>query len=334
MNKRLDYTKVNFNASLFYKELERSGVQLSYIGTTEVVNAVYKKHKELLYDVSTSTCSFPAGWIASDKYFTKKILKLAEIPVAPGNIFNMETKKQALRYAQRVGFPVVIKPLTGSHGEYVYPGIDTRQELDEKIERICEEKVGAGYFLLEKHIFGEEYRIFATMHHFIAGVHRTPANITGDGKQSILALIQAENYRRMNPRNNCLCEIKMDEVVFDHLEKQGLTIDHVPKKGQKVTLRLSTNVSKGGNCVGVTDHIHSSVKKLAQKILASIPGLSFCGIDLICQDIRKNIDTQNFVVCEINPVPGLSLHALPEKGKKINVARVIRKIMFPEIKKA
>jgi hypothetical protein len=44
-------------------------------------------------------------------------------------------------------------------------------------------------------------------------VEREPANIIGDGIHTIRELIDQENYRRMHPRNSCLCEIWIDDIA-------------------------------------------------------------------------------------------------------------------------
>lgn len=324
--------KLDFNTGLFLQELRKRKVRISPIGSTKVYKASYKDHTELICDLNVSTTSFPAGWITGDKFYTKKILQHAGIPVAEGKVFTYAAKQDALGYAKKLGFPLVLKPAQGTHGDYVYVGIDSPEELQKKIDVLTEEYIGNGYYLIEKYLPGEEYRIFYTENDFFAVVHRLPAHITGDGKQSIFALIKNENYNRMNPRKNCLCEIRFDDILFDHLEKTGKNIDDVPKKGEVVQLRLSSNVSKGGNCYDVTGQTHPSVKKLAKKILSTIAGLSYVGIDLICKDIRISLQKQNYFVCELNPVPGLSLHCAPEKGLPQNTPGALVNLLFPESK--
>jgi len=252
------------------------------------------------------------------------------LPVVEGQAFFCTQKKQALKYARKIKFPVVLKPTTGGHGDYVYSGIDSIDTLSEKIDILIDEYISPnGYFLVEKHLPGNEYRIFYSPKLF-AIVHRVPANITGDGENSIINLIQAENYRRMNPRQNCLCEIKLDDILFDHLESQQLSITDIPKKNQNIQLRLSSNVTKGGNCYDVTFKTHQTVTDLAKKVLNSIPHLQYLGMDLICEDISKPLHKQSHAICELNPAPGLSLHLKPEKGRSKNVAKALANLLFPQ----
>ncbi|KKQ89632.1 MAG: UDP-N-acetylmuramyl tripeptide synthase [Candidatus Curtissbacteria bacterium GW2011_GWC2_38_9] len=221
-----------------------------------------------------------------------------------------------------------MKPTISSHGENVIMDINSVRDLKIAIVTFLSKYNQSAYFLIEKQFEAKEYRIFVTQSGFIAAVERTPANITGDGKSTIRKLIKVENYRRMNPRNTCLCKIAIDDISKNHLKKQGLSFSATPTKGQKVFLRKNSNVSTGGNCYDVTDSMHLSYKKLAKAILNAL-NVPFVGIDLLCSDISKNMD--DYKVCELNSAPGLSLHMMPEKGKSRDVANAIVDVIFPPV---
>jgi cyanophycin synthetase len=325
--------KLDFNTNLFWSELKKAGIQLQKFEDPSLILASKGKHKELLYDLANSRSSYTSSWIASDKFLTKKVLQQHNIPVAKGEVFHIVQVKEAMKYAENIGFPVVIKPVTDGQGNFVYSQIDTAEELQQRIDFFAKEYLGKPYFILEKHIPGEEYRIFISESGFLAAVHREPAAVKGDGTHSLIQLIQIENYQRLNPRTTCLCEIKLDDVLFDYLDKHQLSLDYVPKKSEVVELRPNSNVSKGGNCIDVTEKVHSSVRKLAKQVLAAMGNLAFVGLDLICADISKPLRNQTHVICELNPFPGLSLHSLPAVGKSRNVAAEVAQLVFPEAKK-
>jgi D-alanine-D-alanine ligase-like ATP-grasp enzyme len=333
MIRRFNYSKVSFNAGLLVKEMTKREIKVKLIGDTEVIKAQYKKHKELLYDIHSSPLSYPLGWIVNDKFFTKQWLQKYKIPTAPGYFFTINDVNSALKYAQKLGFPVILKPTVGSHGDNVWTNIKSTRDLKEIISTFKDKGIHNGYFLIERQFKGNEYRVFITKNDFIATVQRIPANVIGDGKNTLLSLIQKENYRRMNPRTTCLCEIRLDDIAFDYMEKHNLTLDDVPKKGERVFLRGNSNVSTGGNCYDVTNTIHPSIKKLAKKILNIFTNLPYIGFDLICRDITQKLIKDSYIVCELNSAPGLSLHMLPEKGKPRNVAGVLVNLLFPETKK-
>lgn len=319
---------LDFNQSLLHTELKRRGYKIRPIESTSLFFAQKGRKRELLYDIATNTTTFAAGWVASDKVLSKLLLQYANIPVPEGNFFTQENKQEAVFFAEKIGFPVVLKPTTGTHGDSVFPLIESKEELVQKIALFARERVGNGYYLVEKHIKGEEYRIFATNKGYIAVVHRTPASIVGDGINTVLGLIQIENHKRMSPRTTCLCEIKLDAVLFDTLEKKNIALDSIPHKNEKVLLRPSSNVSMGGDCEACTSTVHSSVKTLVNKVFDAIPGLSIVGIDLLCEDISRSLTKQLHAICELNTSAGLSLHMLPSKGKPDNVSAKLADVMF------
>jgi cyanophycin synthetase len=310
-----DNSMADYNHGLLLGEMRKRGVKLEPIGNTGVVEAKFDDRKELLFGLTLSSSSYTSAWIASDKFYSKKFLKHIGIPTPEGGIFPVDDRESIIAYADRLGYPLVLKPLTGSHGDYVYPHIDSVAELRQVLVLISREYLNEKHLLIEEHLEGREYRLFVTRKNFFAAVNRVPANVIGDGRLSLNRLIEKENQRRMNPRTNCLCTIKLDDVLRNHLGKQGLTLDKVPKKGEKVRLRHSSNVCMGGNCLDVTDQADLSVKKFAFDILENLTGLAFLGIDLICEDISKPLKSQHYGVCELNCSPGLSLHTVPEIGK-------------------
>ena len=65
----------------------------------------------------TSETSSIAVDIASDKDLTTRLLGAAGLPVPKQE--SVRTAEQAAKFARRIGFPVVVKPLDGNHGRGV-----------------------------------------------------------------------------------------------------------------------------------------------------------------------------------------------------------------------
>lgn len=305
---------MEFNTGLLHKALEKRGIQLHQISNTPVFRLSYQGKQELLYETTTNTTTFAAGWAANDKFLAKQLLIRAGISVPAGHFFPSGSRAEALAYAKSLGFPVVAKPTQASSGDWVYPLLESLQETERAIERLEERITDGAYYVIEQHIFGEEYRLFVTDDGFFAAIHRSPPAITGDGRQTIRELITEENERRTHPRTTSVGTIKIDSVLHDALAKKQLTPDSVLQEGQTVQLRPSTNVSKGGFSEDVTDSVHPSVRELSHAVLAAVPGLTVCGIDCIVPDISKPLAGQTYAVIELNTMAGLSLHVLPGRG--------------------
>ena len=74
----------------------------------------------------TSETSSIAVDIASDKDLTTRLLGAAGLPVPKQE--SVRTADQAVRAAERIGYPVVVKPLDGNHGRGVC--LDLQDEAD------------------------------------------------------------------------------------------------------------------------------------------------------------------------------------------------------------
>lgn len=307
--------------------MKRRRVKLNRLRKTHIVQTKLGDHREVFYDIYSNLISYTKGLMIDDKYYAKNYLALHGFPVNQGRVFKKKDLKNGLLYAQEIGFPVVLKPVMSSHGDHVYMDIKSKKDLSLIIKEFTSQYLGDPYYLIEKQFTGEEFRLFITKNNFFAAVHRIPANIRGDGKHTISQLVKKENFRRMHPRNNCLCMILLDSESEKFLKTNGLSIKYVPKESEVVQLRRNSNVSTGGNCFDVTDTVHDSYIKFAKKVLKTL-NAPFIGIDLMTKDISKK--TGDYVICELNSAPGISLHMMPEMGVSRDVASAISDVMFPE----
>lgn len=324
-----NFYQLSFNARLLLKEMVSRGVRLRRVRKTHLVRAKYKDHQEMLYDIYSNLMPYTRGIVVDDKYYAKQFLISHEFSVNPGAVFRAEEVANAFSYAKKIGFPVVVKPTMSSHGDMVYMDIKTKKELVLAMKAFSRFFSGDVYVLLEKQYAGEEYRLFITKNNFFAAVHRLPARVVGDGNHNLRQLIQRENYRRMHPRNTCLCKIYIDNQAIKFLREHRHTLAYKPKPAEVVQLRSNSNVSTGGNCFDITDEVHPFYRRLAKDILTAL-AVPFVGIDLLCKDVSK--PAKDYAICELNSAPGLSLHMMPEEGKSHDVAGAIADVIFPETK--
>ncbi len=83
-------------------------------------------HAKRIRATMTSATSAIAVDIASDKDLTTSLLGAAGLPVPKQEM--MRTADAAVRAAERIGYPVVLKPLDGNHGRGVI--LDNENEAD------------------------------------------------------------------------------------------------------------------------------------------------------------------------------------------------------------
>src|SRR5699024_8329874 len=141
--------------------------------------------------------------------------------------------------------------------------------------------------IVEEYIPGEEYRIYVLNGKVIAALNRIPANIIGNGKNTIRELIREKNIKRKQIPSVRRRPIKIDEEVKRNVKKYNYTFNSILNNGEQIFLRKTSNLSAGGDPIDVTDQLTDEVKKVAVNAAKAIPGLTECGVDLIV-DSRSN----------------------------------------------
>jgi cyanophycin synthetase len=273
---------------------------------------------------------YTATIIAGSKSLTKQLLKRANISVPHGHHFPSEAVDEIADCANTVtSYPVVVKPSFGVQGENVFTGLTSSHEVRAAVQAIVNQS-GHQELIVEEFFPESEFRVFITARGNFAALHREPASVVGDGVHSIEALANWQSYQRTHPRINCLCEIALDAEAAHYLKRQGLTFNSIPPLGQRIYLRGSSNVKKGGIPSDVTDLVHPSVVEICARALRAIPGLPYAGIDFMCRDIREAQDSKSYRILELNSVPGIGIHMAPGRGRPRNVAGMIVDMIFPE----
>jgi uncharacterized radical SAM superfamily Fe-S cluster-containing enzyme len=70
---------------------------------------------------------------------------------------------------------------------------------------------------------------------------------------------------------------------------------------------------------------------IAREILQKL-ALPYVGIDFMTKDISKKQTKKSYIICELNTMPGLSLHTHEETGRAKNVAGALIDLIYPETK--
>ena len=323
--------KLHTNQRLLVIEMQSRGINVNIIyKDIELIKAEYGKHIEWILDRDSSITPYSVSIICGDKYITKKILEQNGISVPIGEKFLPNEWELSVLYAKKIGFPVVVKPVFGSHGDNIYMDIGSEKELKDIVYNVYA-KILRTSFIVEKQFDGKEYRVFLTKEGNYAVLHREPAHIIGDGEHTILELIEMENGKRKE-RINCLCPIAIDEITEMYMRKNNISMEYIPKKQEKVYLRHNSNVAKGGLCIDYTDKIHRSVLENCKRILDTFSGLSYVGIDYMSKDIEANQTSDMYNIVEVNTVPGIHMHMRPSEGEPRNVAKYMVDMIFPETK--
>lgn len=295
------------------------------LNNRSLVQLGYGVNQKRIQATIASTTSSLAVEIACDKEDTKNLLEAAEIPVPRGRIcYDEEDLKAA---ADKLGYPLVTKPVNGNHGKGATTDLKNWDELLEGFEDA--KKYGRG-IIVERFISGYDHRALVIDYKFICAARRTPAAVTGDGKSTIQELINEVNRdpRRGYGHEKVLTQITIDSFTQGILDDKKLTLDSVLPSGEELWLKPTANLSTGGTATDVTDHVHPSNIFMCERI-ARIIGLDICGIDIIAKDLSIPFSESGGAIIEVNAAPGFRMHLDPTDGLPRNVAEPVIDMLYP-----
>ncbi len=290
-----------------------------------LVQLGYGINQKRIQATIASTTSSIAVELACDKEETKNLLEASEIPVPRGRIvYNEEELKAAI---DRIGYPVVTKPVDGNHGKGATTNI--RNWEDALVGLQAAKKYGRAV-ICEKFILGRDYRALVVNYKFVAAALRTPAAVIGDGLHTIQELIDIVNSdpRRGYGHEKVLTAIKIDDFTLDMLKKKGYALETIIEAGEELWLKPTANLSTGGTATDVTDYVHPSNIFLFERI-ARIIGLDICGIDIMASDLSTPLHENGGAVLEVNAAPGFRMHLDPTEGLPRNVAEPVIDMLYP-----
>ena len=307
------------------KEAQMLGIPWMHLETCDLFQLGYGKYQKRVQAALTSNTNIIGVELACDKEKTKKILASMGIPVPLGmTIYSFNELKDAI---DKLGYPIVIKPLNGNHGRGITIDIQDWEHAGIGYDRAREISKGV---IVEHFYQGRDHRILVVNHKVVAVAERVPAHVVGDGIATIAALVERENQdpRRGEGHDNMLTKIELDDSTAEMLSRQGWTLDTILAAERICYLRATANLSTGGIAIDRTDEIHPDTLWLAERV-SHIIGLDVAGIDVITTDITKTLAEVDGTIVEVNAAPGLRMHISPCQGVGRNVAAPILNMLFP-----
>ncbi len=290
-----------------------------------LVQLGYGVHQKRIQATTTANTNMIAVDIAGNKHATKTLLGDMGVPVPKGyRIREIEDLEETV---ERVGFPVVIKPLDGNHGKGATVGIKTLEDAQIAWEKA---KEYSRWVIVEKQLQGSDFRALIVNNRLIAVAERVPAHVTGDGKNTIQKLIDETNSdsRRGYGHENVLTQIDIDNQTLRCLRKAGYELDTVLSKNERLFLKTTANISTGGTAIDVTDEVHPENVFLFERI-ARIIGLDVAGVDVIAPNVSEPLRENGGGIIEVNAAPGFRMHLSPSEGIGRNVAEHVIDMLFP-----
>jgi len=264
--------------------------------------------------------------LASDKEETNQILRDLGLPVPAQYL--VQRARDAVRAAQRIGGPVVTKPLAGNHGRGVSIRLSSPEEVEAGFDKAAE--YGRNV-VVESYLEGFDHRLLVIDGELIAAAKRIPGHVIGDGQHTVAELVDIVNQdpRRGIGHEKVLTRIEIDPQAERLLARLGYDVNTVPADGEVVYLRATANLSTGGTAIDVTDEIHPDNRDMAIRAIQAI-GLDIGGVDFLTSDITRSYREVGGGICEINAGPGFRMHVAPSEGQPRDVAGPVIDMLFPE----
>lgn len=307
------------------EEAVNRGIPYIRLNDQSLVQLGYGVHQKRIQATTTANTNMIAVDIAGNKHATKTLLGDMGVPVPKGyRIRSIDDLEDTL---ERVGFPAVIKPLDGNHGKGATVGIKSLEEAQVAWEKA---KEYSRWVIVEQQLQGSDFRALVVNNRLIAVAERVPAHVVGDGKKTVQELIDETNSdpRRGYGHENVLTQIDVDNQTLRCIRKAGYELDSVLKKGEKLFLKTTANISTGGTAIDLTDEVHPENVFLFERI-ARIIGLDVAGVDVIAPNVSEPLRENGGGIIEVNAAPGFRMHLAPSEGIGRNVAEHVIDMLFP-----
>ncbi len=286
-----------------------------------LVQLGYGRAQRRIWTAETDQTSAIAETISRDKALTKRLLKQCGIPVPEGILAH--SAQEAWQAAQKLGLPVVVKPLSGNHGRAVFINLNQQHEIETAWDIAAQEDSNV---IIERHIDGQEHRLLVVGDKLVAAARGEIAAISGNGVATIRTLIDEQintDPRRGDSEAHPLNRIRIDSACQLELQRQGYDADDIPPAGKNIIIQRIGNVA-----FDITEQVHPETAALVV-LAAKVIGLDIAGIDLVVSDISRPLAEQNGAVVEVNAGPGLLMHLKPAHGEPRPVGPAIVDHLFP-----
>lgn len=239
--------------------------------------------------------------ISSNKFLSANLLRDAGLPAA----IHLQVLSQdaAIVAANRLGWPVVVKPIDRDRGEGVTVNVCSDLQV---IAAFQKAKALSRSVLIERQVAGVCHRVLVARGQVRIAAKRLPKSVKGDGSKTVRELIdQANAAENLRPPWLRLKPFPLDTIALACLASIDLRTDSVPAKDSIVPLRPIQTSEWGGVTEDLTDRIHPENASIAIKA-ARLFGLSVAGIDIISADITRPWYETRAIINEVNFSPLLS----------------------------
>lgn len=284
-----------------------------------------KFQKRIRATITSQTTDIAVA-LSCDKKATNQLLEDLGLPVPKQRM--IRSAHEAVAAAKRLGYPVVVKPLDANHGRGISINLNTDSEVEQAFTIAREH---SRVVLVEKYITGMDHRMLVVDGKLVAVAKRVPGHVVGDGKHTILQLVDIVNSdpRRGVGHEKVLTKIELDHQAQTLMQAANYTENTILKANEIFYLRSTANLSTGGTAIDMTDIVHPDNRYMAERAVRAI-GLDVGGVDFITPDITASYHEVGGAIVEVNAAPGFRMHISPSEGQPRDVSKAVIDMLFPE----
>ena len=309
------------------KAAEEREVPYLRLNKYSLVQFGHGRYQQRIQATITSKTPHIAVEISCDKEDTHNLLRDLGLPVPQQRLVYSE--REAARAAERIGYPVVVKPLDANHGRGVTINLLDNEQV-RKAFAVARENARGRSVLVESFIEGMDHRMLVVNDELVAVAKRVPGHVVGDGERTIAALVDIvnEDPRRGIGHEKVLTRLELDHQAQRLMKKGGVDADSVLPEGEVFYLRSTANLSTGGTAIDMTDVVHPDNKEMAVRAVQAV-GLDVGGVDFLTSDITKSYKEVGGAIVEVNAAPGFRMHVAPSEGEPRDVSGKVMDMLFP-----
>jgi GNAT-family acetyltransferase (TIGR03103 family) len=194
---------------------------------------------------------------------------------------------------------LVVKPARGEQGRGVAVDLDTMESVEKAVQiaSTISDKV-----LVESFHKGQDLRLIVIGFELVAAATRRPAEVHGNGRDTVRQLIERQSRRRAAATGG-ESRIPLDAETERCVAKAGFAMDEVPPEGVTFPVRKAANLHTGGTIHDVTERLHPELAEAAIRVARAID-IPVVGVDFIVEDPSE----PDYVFIEANERAGLANH--------------------------
>lgn len=234
--------------------------------------------------------------ICDDKQVTRRFVQAAGVCV-PDQIVAADIEDIDAFVAKHG--KVVIKPARGEQGKGIAVGLGANDDI---AAAIAAARAFSDRVLIEQYVEGNDLRLVVIDYQVVAAAIRRPAAIIGDGRHTIVDLIERQSRRRAAATGG-ESRIPLDDETRRCVAAAGHSMRAILPPGVELYVRKTANLHTGGTIHDITDSVHPALAEAAVKAARAI-NIPVTGIDFMVPDHTA----PDYVFIEANERPGLANH--------------------------